>query len=68
MMPGVVKSYKIYVRKAQDKQWTEVVSVDDNYQRLCKHSIESFPVTEMKVEIRATNGLDRVQVYAVRAY
>lgn len=68
VMPGVVKSYKIYVRKAQDKQWTEVVSVDDNYQRLCKHSIESFLVTEMKVEIRATNGLDRVQVYAVRAY
>ena len=67
VISSLVKKYRLLARKGS-QPWETLVQVDDNYQRLCRHSFDPIEISEIKLEILETNGLDRAQVYALRVY
>jgi hypothetical protein len=52
-----------------DGNWTRVLEVKDNYQRLCRHRL-STPVStdRLRVIVNATNGDPSAAIYEVRCY
>jgi len=67
VIPSIVKDYKLW---AYDKDGNRslIIAVEGNYQRLCKHSFGRIKMQKLRLEILATNGVDRAQVYSVRAF
>lgn len=65
--PETVRDYTVsgYV----DSGWIPFVTVRDNYLRRRVHAIEvARPVTKIRIEVRATNGLDHARIFEVRVY
>ena len=67
VMPSLVKAYRLlYLDGAGD--WREIARADGNYQRHRTHQVEMPKTRAIRLEILGTNGLDRSQVYSIRAY
>lgn len=66
VIPSVVKDYRILYKLSEDCEWREAANILGNYQRFCEHKLTLQNVVALRVEILATNGLDRAQIYAVR--
>ncbi len=66
-MPSIVKDYKIYYTN-KDGHWIEFISVSGNKLGFNCHSFENINTRAIEIEISKTNGLNRAQVYEVRAY
>ena len=67
VISSLVKEYRLLAKNGSHG-WQTLVEVDDNYHRLCRHSFDPIEISEIRLEILQTNGLDRAQVYAVRVY
>ena len=67
VFPSIVKHYRLWAIDSQGNR-TLIAEVKNNYQRLCKHYCELKYVKSVRLEILATNGLDKVHVYAIRVF
>jgi hypothetical protein len=67
VLPLIIKHYCLWVF---DKKGNKVMieEIDDNYQRLRKHSCRIKNVESIRLEILATNGLKWAHVYALRVF
>jgi hypothetical protein len=45
-----------------------VAKEDINHQRNCYHSLDLTNVLRIRLACKATHGVDRVQIYAVRVF
>jgi len=66
-LPSIVKHYRLWAFDQQGNK-TLIEEIDNNYQRLCKHHCKLENVLSIRLEILATNGLNRAHVYALRAF
>ena len=48
--------------------WEELLSVSENVQGFSRHSFETVKTRAIEIEILKTNGLNRAQLFQVRAY
>ena len=48
--------------------WEELIDVKDNQSGYSIHEFESVKTRGIEIEILATGGLPRLQIYEVRAY
>jgi hypothetical protein len=48
--------------------WEELLEVTDNELGFSRHSFETVKTRAIEIEIIHTHGLNRAQVYQVRAY
>jgi hypothetical protein len=62
-----VKSYRILATLTTGGE-VVVAEINDNHQRNRSHLTDLTKVTSIRVECIATNGLDRVQIYAIRVF
>jgi hypothetical protein len=66
-IPAIVKSYRILATLTTGGE-VVVAEINDNHQRNRSHLTDLTKVTSIRVECIATNGLDRVQIYAIRVF
>jgi hypothetical protein len=66
-IPTIVKEYVILATLA-DGQELVVAKEDINHQRNCYHSLDLTNVLRIRLACKATHGVDRVQIYAVRVF
>ncbi|QDT41589.1 FAD dependent oxidoreductase [Gimesia alba] len=65
--PETVRDYSIEVFDGTD--WKSMVSVTDNYQRRRVHPVETqLSVSQFRVVVTATNGIDHARICEVRVY
>ncbi|GHV39279.1 hypothetical protein AGMMS49546_11060 [Spirochaetia bacterium] len=64
-IPSLVKGYRIYIKAADSDQWQPAVEVQDNYQRLRRHDLNTV-AKALRLEIINTNGWNRAQIYGIR--
>jgi hypothetical protein len=64
-IPTLVRDYRVIAEHA-DGSTTVVAEVGGNYQRNRRHRAAIAGVRRLRVEILATNGLRRAQVYGIR--
>ena len=67
ILPSVVKEYKLYFMNDVG-HWEELLAVFDNSLGFSSHSFETIKTNAIEIEISKTHGLNRAQVYQVRAY
>ena len=67
ILPSIVRDYKIYTMNDVG-HWEELLSVSDNVQGFSTHSFETVKTRAIEIEILKTNGLNRAQLFQVRAY
>lgn len=67
-VPSVVKDYRLLVQAPGETAWQTVAEARGNYRRNRLHRLDGGPVTagRLRLEVLATNGLNRAQLYAVR--
>ena len=63
----IVTDYKIYYMNGVG-HWEELIGVKGNQSGYSIHEFESINTRGIEIEILATAGLPRVQIYEVRAY
>ncbi len=68
VIPSLVKDYRVLVKSDGPGDWKEVAAVCGNHQRLRVHKFEPVRASQLKVEIWATNGINRAQIYCIRVY
>ncbi len=66
-IPSIVKDYRI-VATLVDGSHAIVADMTDNFQRNCRHTAVLKGVVSLRLEILATNGLERAQVYGIRVF
>ena len=66
--PETVKDYTIRYRAPGDKEWTELVKVEGNHQRLRRHEFSPVKAASMRVHVHATNGDELARIFEVRCY
>jgi len=66
-IPSLIKDYRIYLTSAKSRS-NLLLEVTDNYLPYREHIFEPTTVIGLEVEILSTHGLDRAQLYKVRAY
>ncbi len=65
--PETVRDYT--VEGLQKGEWKTMVSVTDNWQRLCRHQLtEPVTVSAIRINVYATNGLDHARICEVRVF
>ncbi|MBL63257.1 MAG: hypothetical protein CMI30_07585 [Opitutae bacterium] len=64
---SIVRSYRLLAQNPEGK-WDELYATTDNYQGFRSHCFKPVKTNVLELEIRGTHGLDRAQVYAIRAY
>lgn len=65
--PQTAADYRVLV--LADDKWVEVANIQDNYQRLMRHSFEPILISRIKVEInRAQADGQQARLYELRAY
>lgn len=64
---SIVKDYKIYYMN-EVGHWQDLLEVFDNKLGFSKHTFENINTQAIEIEILSTHGLNRAQVYQVRAY
>ena len=67
ILPSIVKSYKIYFMNDVG-HWEKLLEVKDNENGFISHNFNNIKTQAIEVEISGTHGLNRAQVYQVRAY
>jgi len=67
VLPAIVKHYRLWAYDSQGNK-NLINEIKNNYQRLCKHHCELKDVKSVRLEILATNGLNRAHVYALRVF
>lgn len=67
VLPSIVKHYRLWAFDSKGEK-TMIAEIKNNYQRLCKHHCELKEVKSIRLEILATNGLNRAHVYAIRVF
>jgi hypothetical protein len=67
VLPSIVKHYRLWAFDSKGDK-TMIKEINNNYQRLCKHHCELKEVKSIRLEILATNGLNRAHVYAIRVF
>jgi len=65
-IPSLVRDYRLIATRVDGSQ-TVIAEVTGNFQRNRRHEIEPENLTALRLEIFATHGVPRAQVYAVRA-
>ena len=65
--PETVKDYTL---TAVTPNGDEVIlaEVEDNYQRLCRHTFDPVEVETLRLTVHATNGTPEARVYEIRCY
>lgn len=48
--------------------WVKLVEENGNYQRHRRHSFDAVTTRKIRLEVRATNGIDEARVYEIRCY
>ncbi len=66
--PETVRDYALLYRKPGAKEWTELLKVEGNHQRLRRHRFEPVEAEALRVHVMATNGPKLVRVFEVRCY
>ena len=66
-LPSIVKDYKIYFMN-EVGHWEELLEVCGNEKGFASHDFDNINTRAIEIEIKATHGLNRAQVYQVRAY
>ena len=64
---SVVSSYRLLARN-MDGKWDEICLVTDNHHGYRVHEFDPMITDVLELEIRETHGLNRAQVYSIRAY
>ncbi|MBT3668093.1 MAG: FAD-dependent oxidoreductase [Opitutae bacterium] len=67
ILPSIVKDYKIYSMNDVG-HWEELLEVNDNENGFSSHDFDHVKTRAIEIEISGTHGLNRAQVYQVRAY
>jgi hypothetical protein len=67
VLPSIVKHYRLWAYDSQGKRIL-IEEINNNYQRLRKHPCGLKEVKSIRLEILATNGLNRAHVYAIRVF
>ena len=65
--PSIVRDYKIYYMN-EVGHWQDLIEVFDNGHGFSRHTFENINTQAIEIEILSTHGLNRAQVYQVRAY
>ena len=65
--PSIVKDYKIYFMN-EVGHWEYLIEVIENQLGFSHHSFETVKTRAIEIEILKTHGLNRAQVFQVRAY
>jgi hypothetical protein len=65
--PETVKAYEIHAREKKNK-WITLVTVEDNYQRMRRHSFPTIRARAIRIIVKATNGSKQAIIYEVRCY
>lgn len=66
--PETVRDYRILARRQADEDWTELLRVTGNHQRLVRHTLTPVEVLAVRLQISATHGDPIARVYEVRVY
>ncbi len=64
-IPSIIRNYRI-IAEHEDGTTTVVAEVTGNYQRNRRHRTAVAGVRRLRVEIAATNGITRAQLYGIR--
>ena len=67
VLPSIVKNYKIYSMNNVG-HWQDLIEVFGNNLGISRHSFETITTRAIEIEILNTHGLNRAQVFQVRAY
>jgi len=68
VLPSLVRDYRLLARDQMTGAWREVVEVHDNYVRRRVHKVDALTTDALRLEILATCGVPRAQVYSLRVY
>lgn len=68
IIPSLVRDYKVQCWNEAAQIWDALVEEQGNFLRNREHDFEPVMTSRLRVEITATNGLERAQVYGVRVY
>lgn len=66
-VPSLVRDYRALVQSPEG-HWETVAEVTGNYLRFREHSFDARLARAFRLEVLATNGLDRAQVFAIRMF
>ena len=65
--PETVRDYEIQAKDKKNK-WISLVTVNDNYQRMRRHSFSPVRAKAIKIVVKATNGSKQAIICEVRCY
>jgi hypothetical protein len=65
--PETVRDYRLLLRNASG-DWTRLLEVRGNHQRLIRHRFEPAETAAVRLEITATNGDPEARVFEIRCY
>ncbi|MBI1761274.1 MAG: FAD-dependent oxidoreductase [Acidobacteria bacterium] len=66
--PETVKRYSVQYQSDDGKEWTELVSVKGNHQRLRRHQFAPVAAKRMRIHVNETNGDKLARIFEVRCY
>jgi hypothetical protein len=66
--PETVRDYRILARKEEGGEPVEILKVQGNHQRLCRHFIEPIEAKALRIQVDATQGAEEARIYEVRCY
>lgn len=66
--PETVKKYALLYQAADGQDWIELASVDNNHQRLCRHTFAPVKAKRLRLHIKETNGDKLARLFEVRCY
>ena len=66
--PETVRDYVLSYRAPGKGEWTELVKVEGNHQRLRRHRFEPVEAEAVRLQVLATNGDKLARVFEVRCY
>jgi hypothetical protein len=67
-IPSIIRDYRIQYWNGETQEWISLVDETGNYLRNCSHSFEPVSTSKLRVEVLATNGFKRAQIYSIRVY
>ncbi len=65
--PETIKKYKV-LRRVTGGEWKEFLTVENNHQRLNRHSFNALETDAIRIEIVETNGAELARIFEVRCY
>lgn len=68
VIPSLVRDYNIQYWDDESETWVTLAEEQGNYLRRRAHSFAPIVTSRLRVEITATNGFARAQIYSIRVY